>query len=279
MTARVRPAAFLKHGFLLLGALVMVFPFYWMVTTSFKAFFEAGRFPPTLVPTAWHIENWARAWTQPNTDWPRAFANTILIAGGVTLGDLVTGVLAAYAFALMKFRGRNLIFAIFLATLMIPGEATLIPNYVLTGRNFLRIHDTYVVQIVPFVASVFSIFLLRQFFLAIPQELRDAATLDGAGHARFLWSIALPLIQPALVTVALIGFLGAWNAFLWPLLVTNKAEFRPVQVTMAQFNQEYGSQYNLLMAGASFVILPIVGVYLAAQKYFIEGIARTGIRG
>lgn len=269
----------LKHGLLLFGAVLMMFPFYWMLTTSFKSFAEAGQFPPTLWPTEWHPENWVEAWNLPHTFWPRAFGNTIFIAAAVTVGELTTAVLAAYAFARMRFRGRNVLFAILIATLMIPNEATLIPNFVLVSRRYLNLYDSYAVQIVPFIASVFSIFLLRQFFLSIPRELQDAATLDGAGHGRFLWSVALPLVRPALVTIALLNFLASWNAFLWPLLVTATPEIRPVSLLLDQFGSEYGTKYHLLMAAASFVILPIVGVYFVAQKYFIESIARTGIRG
>jgi multiple sugar transport system permease protein len=135
------------------------------------------------------------------------------------------------------------------------------------------------VQVGPFLVSVFSIFLLRQFFLSVPQELQDSARIDGAGHLRFLWHIALPLVRPGLITVALVGFLASWNAFLWPLIATAKPEIRPIQVQLIQFTNEGGSQYHLLMAGAAFVILPTLVVYLIAQRYFIEGVARTGIRG
>lgn len=269
----------LKHLFLAAGAVVMVFPFYWMLTTSFKSFAEAGRFPPTLLPTEWHLENWVEAWNAPHTYWPRAFANTIFIAAAVTVGELCAAVLAGYAFARMRFRGRSALFALLIATLMIPGEATLIPNFVLVSRRYLNLYDTYAAQIAPFLASVFSIFLLRQFFLSIPSELHDAARIDGAGHLRFLWSIGLPLVRPALVTIALLNFLASWNAFLWPLLVTATPEIRPVSLLLNQFANEFGTRYHLLMAGASFVILPIVAVYLVAQRYFIEGVARTGIRG
>ena len=267
-----------KHAFLLVGAMVTVFPFYWMLTTSFKSFIEAGQFPPTLIPKEWHFENWAEAWRVPRGHWPEAFRNTILVGSLSVLGDLTTAVLAAYAFARMRFRGRDLLFGIFLATLMIPGEAVLIPNFVLMSKRFLNLYDTYAAQILPFVASAFAIFLLRQFFLSIPKELQDAATIDGAGHTRYLWSVALPLVQPALITVALLQFLGSWNAFLWPLLVTSRAEIQPIQVIAAQFASEFGANYHLLMAGASFAILPMVAVFLVAQKYFIEGVARTGIR-
>lgn len=287
--ARPRRIAFgtLKHAFLLVGAAAMLFPFYWMITTSLKTFAEAGQFPPSLVPTSLHTENWAEAWNAPHVSWPRAFANTVFIAAAVTAGQLVTAVLAAYAFARMRFRGRGLLFSLFLTTLFIPNEATLIPQFVLMSRSktacfglpCLGLYDTYAAQIVPFLVSVFAVFLLRQFFLSIPQELQDAATIDGAGHLRFLWSVALPLVQPALITVALVSFLASWNAFLWPLIITSNPDIRPVQLVMNAFSNEFGTRYHLLMAAASFAILPMVAVYLVAQRYFIEGVARSGIRG
>jgi multiple sugar transport system permease protein len=277
--ARARPGAFVKHALLIFGAVVAAFPFYWMFTTSFKDFTEAARNPPLLWPTSWHPENWVEAWQYPHTLWGRAFLNTIGIAAATVLGELVTAVLAAYAFARMRFRGRGILFALLLATIFLPSEATLIPNFVLMSRRFLGWYDTYTAQIVPFLTTVFSIFLLRQFFLSIPQELHDAARMDGAGHLRFLWSVALPLIRPALITVSLLAFLSTWNAFLWPLIITSSPEIRPIQVQLIQFTSEGGSRYHLLMAGAAFVILPTLAVYLIAQRYFIEGVARTGIRG
>ncbi|MGH2500130.1 MAG: carbohydrate ABC transporter permease [Candidatus Limnocylindria bacterium] len=280
-------AAAAKHAFLLAGAAAMLFPFYWMLTTSLKTFAEAGQFPPSLVPTSLRWENWAEAWNAPHVNWARAFANTVFIAAAVTAGQVVTAVLAAYAFARMRFRGRGALFSIFLATLFIPNEATLIPQFVLMSKSrsacfglpCLGLYDTYAAQIVPFLASVFAIFLLRQFFLSVPRELQDAATIDGAGNLRFLWSVALPLARPALITVALVSFLASWNAFLWPLIVTSSPDIRPVQLVMNAFSSEFGTRYHLLMAAASFVILPMVAVYLVAQRYFIEGVARSGIRG
>jgi multiple sugar transport system permease protein len=268
-----------KHAILILGATVAAFPFYWMITTSFKEFGEAAKTPPLLWPTSWHPENWVEAWQYPHTLWGNAFANTIFIATMTTVGELATSVLAGYAFARMRFRGRGILFALLLATLFIPTEATIIPNFVLMSRRYFGWYDTYTAQIVPFLVSIFSIFLLRQFFLSVPQELHDAARIDGAGHLRFLWSVGLPLVRPALVTVSLLTFLNAWNAFLWPLIITSRPEIRPIQVMLVQFTSEGGSRYHLLMAGAAFVILPTLVVYLIAQRYFIEGVARTGIRG
>jgi len=264
---------------LIFGAAVAAFPFYWMITTSFKEFGEAAKSPPLLWPTSWHPENWIEAWQYPHTLWANAFANTIFVATLTTVGELTTSVLAGYAFARMRFRGRGILFALLLATLFIPSEATIIPNFVLMSRRYLGWYDTYTAQIVPFLVSVFSIFLLRQFFLGLPQELHDAARLDGAGNLRFLWSVGLPLVRPALVTVSLLTFLNSWNAFLWPLIITSRPEIRPIQVMLVQFTSEGGSRYHLLMAGAAFVILPTLVVYLIAQRYFIEGVARTGIRG
>jgi multiple sugar transport system permease protein len=268
-----------KHLVLLLGGVVAGFPFYWMLTTSFKDFAEAAKSQPTLWPTSWHPENWIEAWTYPHTLWGNAFANTIFIATATILGVLLTSILAGYAFARMSFRGRGVLFSILLLTLFIPGEATLIPQFVLMSRRYLGWYDTYTAQIVPFLATIFSIFLMRQFFRSVPQELQDAARIDGAGHLRFLWYVALPLVRPAIITVSLIEFLATWNAFLWPLIITASAEIRPVQVQLVQFTTEGGTKYHLLMAGAAFVILPLLVVYLIAQRYFIEGVARTGIRG
>ena len=278
-----------KHAVLVLTGVLVAYPFYFMLNTSLKSFFEATTAPPTLFPTeGLHPENYLEAWNK--APWPRYFANTVLIAGANTLGELTTAVLAAYAFARMQFRGKNLLFALFLATYMMPGEATLIPNFVMMSKAppgvnpffpipRLNLYDTYWAQILPFLASAFSIFLLRQQFLAVPQELHDAAKIDGAGHLRFLWSIVLPICVPALVTVAILSFYGSWNAFQWPLIVTSNPDIRPIQVGLNAFRAEAGSSYHLLMAAAAFCVAPIVLLYLVGQRYLVQGVARTGIRG
>jgi multiple sugar transport system permease protein len=272
----LRTRTVFKHVVLATVAIAVSVPFYWMVTTAFKSFFEATQFPPTLFPVAPRTDNFATAWAA--APWQRFFTNTFIIAVAVTVGELVTSILAAYAFARMRFKGKGVIFLILLAAYMIPAEATLIPNFVLVTR-YLRLTNTLEVQIIPFLASVFSIFLLRQHFLTIPNELADAAKVDGAGHLRFLRSVVLPLSIPVLVTVTLITALGVYNSFQWPLLVTNTDDVRPVQIGMAQFRTEFGAQYHLEMAAATFVIAPVVVVFLFAQRYLIQGVARTGIRG
>ncbi len=272
-----RPSTALTHVFLIVVAGLVAYPFYFMVTTAFKDFFEATTTPPTFLPTVWHPENFVEAWNKAS--WARYFANTTAIAIIVTLGDLVTAVLAAYAFARMSFRGKSVLFTILLATFMLPGEATTVPNFVLMSKRYLGLYDTYAVQILPFLAGAFSIFLMRQFFLAFPNELQDAARIDGAGHLRFLWNVLLPNSVPALITVAIISFLGTWNAFQWPLFFTSNPDIRPIQYGLSAFRQDAGSSYHLLMAAATFTIAPIVLLYLVAQRYIIQGVTRTGIRG
>jgi len=273
-----------RHAILLALGAVVAYPFYFMLSSSLKPFFEAIQVPPTLFPHELHPENYAEAWNK--APWPRYFANSFLIA----IGELVTAVLAAYAFARISFKGKAILFTILLATYMMPGEATLIPNYVMMSKPIagqspffpilrLGLYDTYQAQILPFLASAVSIFLLRQQFLSVPNELRDAAVIDGAGHVRFLWSIVLPISVPALVTVAILSFYGSWNAFQWPLIVTSNPDIRPVQVALNAFRAETGTSYHLLMAAAAFVVAPIVLLYLVGQRYLVQGVARTGIRG
>ena len=267
-----------KHAVLILVGCVVAYPFYFMVASSLKSFFEATTAPPTFFPTeGLHFENYVDAWNK--APWPRYFANTFFIAGVNTIGELITSVLAAYAFARISFKGKAALFAVLLATYMMPSEATLIPNFVIVSKRYLNLYDTYWVQILPFLATAFSIFLLRQQFLSVPKELHDAAVIDGAGHLRFLWSVVLPISVPALVTVAIISFYGSWNAFQWPLIVTSTPDIRPIQVGLNAFRAEAGSSYHLLMAAASFTVAPIVLLYLVGQRYLVQGVARTGIRG
>lgn len=265
----------LLYGALILGAVAMAFPFYWMITTAFKSYAESVAVPPVIVPSAWLWENFREAWNA--APFPRYFLNTIIMATGSTVGTLFTGLLAAYAFARMRFFGKDMLFVMFLATMMIPFEVTLIPDFLIIRT--LRWYNTYTALIVPWSASVFSIFLLRQFFMSMPRELYEATLLDGGTHWQFLWKVAMPLAVPAMITVAIFSFLGSWNSLLWPLIVTSKATLRPIQVGLSAFQGEAGSYYNLLMAGATLAILPVVILFLIAQRQFVEGIARSGIKG
>jgi len=221
------------------------------------------------------LPNYENAWN--SAPFPLYFRNTIFVAVCVVLGVLFTSTLAGYAFARMEFFGRNAIFMLFLATMMIPFETIMIPNYVIV--NFLGWYNSWPGLIVPWIVNVFSVFLFRQFFMTIPKELHDAALIDGCGHIRFLTRIILPLSKPAVITVALLTFLGSWNSLLWPILVTKEDEYRPIQLGLSVFRTEFGTEINLLMAAALLTILPIIFLYLIAQRYFIEGIATSGLKG
>ena len=260
---------------LLAGAIWALFPFVWMVFTSLKSYIEASA-AQTFLPTHWLFSNYILAWNQVGI-FPRYFANSIFIATSTVLGVLFTSALAAYAFARMEFPGRNVLFIILLATMMVPFEVTLVPNFIVISD--LGWINRYEALIIPWMGSAFSVFLLRQFFRSIPQDLYDAAVMDGASNLRFLLSIVLPLSRPALITSALFTFLGSWNALMWPLLVTNSPEMRPIQVGIAAFITNAGTQVQLLLAAVTISVVPVILLYLVLQRWFIEGIATVGIRG
>lgn len=276
MSRRLRRlvARSLRYAVLVAIAAAFAFPFYWMAVTSLNRPEALFRVPPLLWPQ-WEFQNYVAAWYEQS--WLRFYLNTILVASCETLLVLATSSLAGYAFASMRFAGRALIFGAVLAVYMVPTEVTLVPNFIILQH--LGWLDSYQAQFVPFGASVFGIFLMRQFFLALPRDLWEAAQLDGCSHLRYLWLIALPLARPALVTVGLIHFVYGWNAFLWPLIVTSSEAVRPLQVALAAFNTVDSNQPMLLAAGSLMTTLPVLLIFVFAQRQLVGGIASTGIRG
>lgn len=222
-------------------------------------------------------KNYTKAWNRIEPSFAVYFWNSFLIAVIGTVGVLFTSLLAAYAFAFFKFPGKDFIFTLFLGTMMVPAQVLLIPNF-LTLKG-LRWYDTYWGLVVPWLAGVFGIFLLRQFFLSMPRELYDAAIVDGCSKTQFLFKILLPLSKPPLVTLGIFAFLGSWNSLLWPLIVTESADMRTIQVALNIFNQAEGTNWELLMAASTFCQLPLIVAYFLAQRQFIQGIARTGLKG
>lgn len=220
------------------------------------------------------FQNYVLAWNA--APFGRYYANTVFIATVTTILELIISSLAAYAFSWMVFPGRKILFSAFLATMMVPGEVLLVPNFI-TITKFGWI-DTYYALIIPWIVSVFSIFLMRQHFMSLPTELFDAAKIDGCSHWRYLWQIVVPLSKPVVITSALLKFVGSWNAFLWVLIVTNSPKYRTLTVGLSTFSSEVGTLYNMLMAAATFSILPVVVIFLFTQKYFVRGIARTGLK-
>lgn len=273
------------------GAALVLFPFVWMVLTAFKDIAESNAYPPTFLPHEWEFGNFEEAWTTPPSTLGRYLGNSAIIATAGTALQLVFCVLAAYAFARLRFRGRDALFLLVLATTMVPGEVTLIPNFVtirrlpllggndLLGSGGTGLYDTYAGMILPGLAGAFTIFLLRQAFMQVPNDLWEAAQIDGAGSFGFLVQVMLPLTLPALLTVAIFGFVARWNALLWPLIVTRSEHLRPVQVAMIFYQSEFVTDHGLVMAASVVVTAPIILLYVLVQKQFIAGIASTGLKG
>jgi multiple sugar transport system permease protein len=266
----------MTYAILAVGAIAMIMPFVWMVSTSFKEPGGIFTYPPRWIPDRFVFRNYLDAWRA--VPFGRYFFNSVFVASAVTLGQLITCSLAAYAFARLDFPGKSLLFVLFLSTMMIPLQLTIIPSFLVFRE--LRWLDTYYALTVPFTVSAFGTFLLRQTFMTIPQELEDAAKLDGCSRLGFLWRIVLPLSRPALASLALFTFMGTWNDYLWPLIMTNSREMRTLQIGLRFLvSQEGGSRWGMFMAAAVMVSLPIIVFYLLVQKQFVEGIALTGLRG
>jgi len=265
---------FIVYSILTLGALTTILPFYWMLITAFKTPPEAISMPPTWWPSEFHFQNFIQAWNK--VPWIRYFFNTVLIAVCTLIGNLITATLSAYALSMMEFKGRDKVFMLFLATMMIPMPVYIIPGYLIL--TYLGWIDTYAALIVPWFVNVFSIFLLRQHMKSIPKVLWDSARIDGCSRIRFLWSVVIPLVKPALATITIFSIVSSWNSFLWPLVVTNSKYLRPIQVGLAYFTQEQSTDYTLLSAAASFTIIPLIILFLFAQKHIINTFSRTGMK-
>ncbi len=219
-------------------------------------------------------DNYLKAWR--SAPFARYFLNSIIMSVATTAGTIITSILAAYAFARMKFRYKELIFLVLLATMMVPKQVILIPNYVLLSR--LDWINTFYALIVPFLAAVFGIYFMRQHFETLPQDLFDAASIDGCGRLGTLRHVVVPLSKPVIITVGLFTFIATWDALLWPLVMTNTPDMRPLQVGLAVFSQEAGTEWELLMAASTFSLLPLLVIFFIAQKHFIQGIARSGMK-
>lgn len=277
---RLRTGRIILYVILILGAILAIIPFFWMVSTSFMSLGETIQ--RRWLPSALQFENYTEAWTEAR--FYKYFLNSVVVTATTIVGLLFTSVLAGYAFARIKFFGRELIFALLLSTMMIPESVTMIPNFLMIRGNIIPLPggswlNTLQALTVPFMANAFSIFLLRQFFIKIPDDLWDAARMDGAGHLRFLVQIVIPLSKAPMMTVLIFAFIGSWNAFLWPLLVTTRETWRPLMVGLWTFVTEAGPETNLLMAGAVITVIPILILYFLTQKQFTEGIATTGLKG
>jgi multiple sugar transport system permease protein len=259
----------------LLLALIVLFPIIWMVLTALKPQGEAVAWPPTIIPLHWQWSNLlAVEQAGPFFRW---YLNSLLVAVITIAGNLVVGIPAAYAFARMRFRGRNALFLVLLASLMIPGEVLLIPLFVmLSGWGWV---DTYQALTVPFLANAFVIFLLKQFFETIPRELEEAAVIDGAGPFRILRYVVVPLSVPVIAVAAFFTFIASWNSYLYPLIVTRSESMRTVTVGLSLFKSEAGTNWPLLMSAATLIAIPAIVVFLLIERHLKDTMAMSGIRG
>lgn len=266
---------FASYVLLIALSVATVFPFVWMLGTALKSRQEVFAYPPTLWPSELHWENFTRVLEM--VPFLKFYMNSLIVTSAITFFQVLGAALAGYAFARLRFPFKNALFMLYIATLIIPNQVTMLPLFLLVSR-FGWI-DTYQGLTVPFLASAFAVFFLRQFFQTIPRELEEAAVMDGASRRRILFQIVLPLARPALATITLFIFLSEWDTYLWPLIVTNSEAMRTLPIGLRFFVEESGSQMNLMMAGAVMAVVPILLLFFMAQRQFIEGIAMTGSKG
>lgn len=261
------------YALLTLCCLAMLFPFLWTVITSITP-------DGTLSdgPTLWVANPTLDSYRTLFDALPmlRIVLNSLLIAAITTLAQLVTGSMAAYAFARLEFRGKTVVFALYLATLMIPLQVLVVPLFI-EMRQF-QLQDTYFSLLAPSFASVFGIFLVKQAIESVPRELDEAATIDGSGHLRIFLTIIIPLVRPALATLAVFAFMSSWNSFLWPLVVLRSPELMTLPLGLSTLHGQFTTEWNVVMAGSVVSIIPIAIIYLLAQRHIVDGIAHTGIK-
>jgi multiple sugar transport system permease protein len=269
------PSTWWLYALLILGLLLLVGPFIWMVLGSIKTTGELRQVPPTLLPQNPTLENYGELFDRLN--FLRFFFNSAVVAAAVTAGNVIFCSMLGYALAKLRFPGKRILFAVVLGTLMVPSIVTFMPLFVLVAN--LNLVNTHAGLILPFLAGAFGVFLMRQFIGGIPDELLDAARVDGAGEHYIFWRIVMPLCGPAVATLAILTFLGSWNSFLWPLVVANTEDMYTLPVAIALFaTGQQETNVALLMAGSVVVILPVLIVFILLQRYFTQGIAMTGIK-
>ena len=265
----------LKYLVLVGGAFLMVFPFFWMIIASLMTAGEIQMRPPVWLPASPQFSNYSDL--AQSIPIGRLYFNSLFTSGIIVLGVLLSSSLAGFAFAKYRFPGRELLFYLILATMMIPFFVTLIPVFFIVRQ--LGWIDTYQGLVVPGLTSAYGIFLMRQFMITVPDELIDAARIDGASEPMIYWRIVIPLVKPALATLGTFTFIGAWNNFLWPLLVLNSRELFTLPLGINSLRSLYADNTNLLMAGTAVAVLPMLFLFVFLQRYFIKGIALTGLKG
>ena len=262
------------HLLLFLGLAITLAPFIWMISTSFKSSESVFTFPPQWIPKHPTIEQYQTLFREVN--FLQFFKNSVIVAFGITLFSLFLNSLGGFAFAKHKFPGREKIFALLLATMMVPGQITMIPVFLMLKS--VGLINSYWGLIIPAGASAFGIFLMRQFITTIPTDLIESARIDGCSEFRIYWTIILPLCKPVIAALGIFTFMGSWNAFLWPLIIMIKENMYTLPVALANLSGQHATKFGLLMAGAVVVVIPVLIVFIVAQRYVIKGVAVTGLK-
>jgi multiple sugar transport system permease protein len=263
------------NGLLILLAVISLAPLLWMLSVSFMQTGEAGHFPPPLLPSDAGLQNYRELFTKAGMG--RFLFNSFLISSAVMLFSVLFNTLAGYAFAKLKFKGRDRTFRALLAALVIPGQVAMMPLFLMLKQ--MGLVNTYMGAIVPGMAAIFGIFLVRQYARSIPDELLEAARIDGAGEWRIFFQIVMPALKPILVTLAIFSFLGAWNDFMWPLIVLSDDNLQTLPVALASLSREHVMDYELMMAGSVVTILPVLLLFLVLQRYYIQGLLLGSVKG
>jgi multiple sugar transport system permease protein len=274
-TGRLSPAAVLLHGVLVAGAVIALLPTFWMVSASLMPTGEANSFPPRLLPSAPTLEHYAAVFQR--LELGRYLVNSSIVALSGTALALIINAMAGYAFAKLQFRGRDRLFRILLGALVIPAQVGMLPLFLLLKK--MGLVNTYVGAIVPVMASVFGIFMIRQYALSIPDDLLDAARIDGAGELRIFSTIVLPVIAPILATFAIFTFINTWNDFMWPLIILSDESRYTLPVALANLSGEHVQDTELMMAGSVVTVLPVMLAFLFLQRYYIAGVMQGSVKG
>lgn len=264
----------LLNGGLIILAIITIFPFVWMLFTSLKTKGDILANPGNLLPREFVFDTYINIWYE--VPFAQYFLNSLLFATAVTVISLLFSSLAGYAFARLPFRGKNVLFILILATMMIPFQVTMLPLFLMI--NQLGLYNTFQGLVIPRAADAFGIFMMRQFFLTLPSDLEEAARIDGANEFTIFFRVMAPLCKPMFLTLGVFTFMGNWNDLLYPMLMTSSEKFRPIQAAIALFSGKYGTDYNFVMTGLLLAAIPTILAYIFAQKYFVEGIAMTGMK-
>ncbi|TVY10936.1 carbohydrate ABC transporter permease [Paenibacillus cremeus] len=257
-------------------AVLMIIPYLWMLSTSFKVNGDVFKYPIEWIPAQFHWENYKKVWTGTNPFYIYYF-NSIKITGITVVGNLFTSAMAGFAFAKLNFRGRNGLFLLYLSTMMIPGQVLLLPRFILFDS--MKLINTHWSLILPGIFTVFGTFLMRQFFLTLPGELLEAARVDGAGFWRMFWQISLPLTKPAIVTLLILSFTWHWNEYEGPLIFLRDKHLYTIPLGLTNYVEEFGTNYVLSMAASVSGLVPVLIVVSVCQKWFVEGFASSGLKG